>query len=52
MPAAEVYARNLSDSADAAIRFVISALAVGLMPVIILAWAFELTPDGFGKEQD
>ncbi len=36
---------------DAAIRFVISALAVGLIPVIILAWAFELTPEGFRKEQ-
>jgi len=37
---------------DAAIRFVISALAVGLIPVVILAWAFELTPEGFRKEQD
>ncbi len=37
---------------DAAIRFVISALAVGLIPVIILAWAFELTPEGLRKEQD
>ena len=37
---------------DAAIRFVISALAVGLIPVIILAWAFELTPEGVRKEQD
>jgi adenylate cyclase len=36
---------------NAAIRFVISALAVGLIPVLILAWAFELTPEGFRKEQ-
>jgi TolB-like protein/Tfp pilus assembly protein PilF len=37
---------------DATIRFVISALAVGLIPVLILAWAFELTPEGFRKERD
>jgi adenylate cyclase len=31
---------------DAAIRYVITGLAVGLAPVLILAWAFELTPEG------
>ena len=31
---------------DAAIRYVISGLAVGLVPALILAWAFELTPEG------
>ena len=31
---------------DTAIRYVITGLAVGLVPVLILAWAFELTPDG------
>ena len=37
---------------DAAIRMVVSLLAVGLLPVLIIAWAFELTPDGIRKEQD
>lgn len=31
---------------DAAIRYVITGLAVGFLPVLILAWAFELTPEG------
>ncbi|MDJ0812731.1 MAG: hypothetical protein QNJ23_03325 [Woeseiaceae bacterium] len=31
---------------DAAIRYVITGLAVGLLPVLILSWAFELTPEG------
>jgi TolB-like protein/Tfp pilus assembly protein PilF len=31
---------------DAAIRYLITGLAVGLVPVLILAWAFELTPEG------
>ena len=31
---------------DTAIRYIITGLAVGLVPVLILAWAFELTPDG------
>ncbi len=37
---------------DAAIRNVITALAIGLIPVLILAWAFELTPEGIRKEAD
>jgi TolB-like protein/Flp pilus assembly protein TadD len=35
---------------DAAIRFVISALAVGLVPALVLAWVFEWTPDGLRRE--
>ena len=35
---------------DAAIRYVITGLAVGLVPVLILAWAFELTPEGLKRD--
>jgi TolB-like protein/Tfp pilus assembly protein PilF len=35
---------------DAAIRYVITGLAIGLVPVLILAWAFELTPDGLKRD--
>ena len=35
-----------------AIRIVITVLAIGLLPVLIFAWAFELTPDGLRKEKD
>jgi TolB-like protein len=37
---------------DAAIRTVVILLALGLVPVAILAWAFELTPDGLVREAD
>jgi adenylate cyclase len=37
---------------DDAIRYVITGLAVGLMPALIFAWAFELTPEGIKKESD
>ncbi len=33
-----------------ALRAVITLLAIGLLPALILAWAFELTPDGFRRE--
>jgi len=35
-----------------AIRIVITVLAIGLLPVLIFAWAFEWTPDGLRKEKD
>jgi TolB-like protein len=35
---------------DRAIRFVISGLAVGLLPALILAWAFEWTPECIRKD--
>jgi hypothetical protein len=35
---------------DAAIRYVITGLAVGLIPTVILAWAFELTPEGLKRD--
>jgi len=37
---------------DAAIRIVVIALAIGFVPVLIFAWAFELTPEGIRREQD
>jgi len=37
---------------ETAFRSVVIALAVGLLPVLIFAWAFELTPEGLKKEKD
>jgi TolB-like protein len=37
---------------DASIRIVISVLAIGLIPTLIFAWAFELTPEGLKKESE
>ena len=38
--------------ADASIRLVVAVLAIGLVPVLVFAWAFELTPEGLKKESD
>lgn len=35
-----------------AARLVVVALAIGLIPVLILSWAFELTPDGLRRESE
>ena len=37
---------------DAGIRLVIIVLAIGLIPTLILSWAFEITPEGLKKEKD
>jgi len=37
---------------DASIRIVITILAIGLIPTLIFAWAFELTPEGVKKESE
>jgi TolB-like protein/Flp pilus assembly protein TadD len=37
---------------DAAIRLAVTLLAIGLLPVVVLAWAFELTPEGLKKDKD
>ena len=37
---------------DSAIRFVVSALGVGFLPVLVLAWALEITPDGLKWEKN
>jgi hypothetical protein len=34
---------------DTAIRIVAIIFATGLSPTVILAWAFELTPDGLNQ---
>lgn len=37
---------------DAAVRIVTIALGIGLVPTVIFAWAFELTPEGLKKESE
>jgi TolB-like protein/Tfp pilus assembly protein PilF len=37
---------------DSIVRYVTILLAVGLVPVLILSWAFELTPEGLKKDED
>ena len=37
---------------DSAVTLVIALLAIGFVPALILAWAFEMTPDGIKKETD
>ena len=37
---------------DAALRAVTIVLAIGIIPALVFAWAFELTPEGLKKEQD
>lgn len=37
---------------DAAIRLVVTLFSIGLIPVLIFAWAFEITPEGIKKEKD
>lgn len=36
---------------DEAVRFVVLAFAVGFIPVVILAWVFEWTPQGLKKDE-
>jgi TolB-like protein/Tfp pilus assembly protein PilF len=35
-----------------AVRVIIIVLAIGLVPVLIFAWAFELTPEGWKRESE
>jgi TolB-like protein/tetratricopeptide (TPR) repeat protein len=37
---------------DAFIRSIIIILAIGIVPVLIAAWIFQLTPDGLKKDDD
>jgi TolB-like protein/Tfp pilus assembly protein PilF len=37
---------------DAVARLIVIAMAIGLVPVLVVSWLFELTPDGFRREQD
>jgi len=36
---------------DEAIRFIVIAFAVGFIPVAVLTWVFEWTPDGIRKDE-
>ncbi|MGI9263480.1 MAG: tetratricopeptide repeat protein, partial [Gammaproteobacteria bacterium] len=40
------------DLSDEAIRMVISLLAIGALPILVLAWVLELTPEGLKLEKD
>jgi adenylate cyclase len=37
---------------DAPARIVVVVLAIGLIPVLVFAWVFELTPEGLKKESE
>jgi TolB-like protein len=37
---------------DAAARAVVIILAIGFLPVLVLAWVFELTPEGLRRESE
>ena len=37
---------------DAAIRGVVIVLAIGFVPAVVLAWAFELTAEGFVRDSE
>ena len=37
---------------DAAIRAVVIVLAIGFVPAVVIAWVFELTPQGFVRDAD
>ena len=37
---------------DSAVTLVIALLAIGFIPAVIFAWAFEMTPDGIKREKD
>jgi TolB-like protein len=37
---------------DAAVRNVVILLALGFVPALVVAWAFELTEDGFKRDSD
>ena len=37
---------------DSAVTLVIALLAIGFIPALIFAWAFEMTPDGIKRENE
>ena len=37
---------------DGPARIVVIVLAIGFVPVLIISWAFELTPDGLKRDSD
>jgi len=43
---------DLIGADDWVLRAVASVLALGFIPVVVFAWAYELTPEGIRKEKD
>jgi adenylate cyclase len=37
---------------DTPARILVIVLAIGVVPTLVLAWAFEMTPEGLKKEKD
>lgn len=37
---------------DAAVRMVVNVLAIGLVPVLVLSWVFEWTPEGLKRDSE
>ena len=37
---------------DSAVRLVVIILAIGLVPVLVFSWLFDLTPEGLRREKD
>ena len=37
---------------DAAVRVVVIVLAIGFVPVLVITWVFELTPEGFIRDSE
>lgn len=37
---------------DGTARLIVIIMAIGLVPVLVVSWLFELTPDGFKRERD
>ena len=37
---------------DSAVRLAVIVLAIGFVPVLILAWAFEITPEGVKRDEE
>lgn len=37
---------------DAAVRIITLIVAIGLVPTIVVAWVFEITPDGIRRDKD
>jgi TolB-like protein/Tfp pilus assembly protein PilF len=40
------------DVPDGVLRAIVVVLAIGLVPAIVFAWVFELTPDGLRRDSD
>ena len=37
---------------DATIRIIVAILGIGFIPILVIAWVFELTSEGFVKEEE